>query len=201
MDAAAVQQVLEQVGPRLRRLRERRGQTLADVGAVTGISVSTLSRLESGGRRATLELLLPLAAHHEVSLDELVAPARRAPGRRTVRHGVTSIPLTSQPGGLRAYKQVLAPGAGEGVQPQVHEGYEWMYVLSGRLRLLLGDAEFSLPAGEAAEFDTRLPHRVSNPGDRPAEVVSIFGPQGQRMHVRARPRRGPAQAPASPRQA
>ncbi|NAZ76340.1 cupin domain-containing protein [Kineococcus sp. T13] len=193
--------MLEQVGPRLRRLRERRGETLADVGAVTGTSVSTLSRLESGGRRATLELLLPLAAHYEVGLDELVAPARRTAERRTVRHGVTSIPLTAQPGGLRAYKQVLAPGAGEAVEPQVHEGYEWVYVLSGRLRLLLGDQELFLPAGEAAEFDTRLPHRVSNPGERPAEVVSIFGPQGQRMHVRARPRRSAPQAPAPPRQA
>ncbi|WP_338074966.1 XRE family transcriptional regulator [Kineococcus vitellinus] len=201
MDAGAVQAVLEQVGPRLRRLRERRGETLADVGAVTGTSVSTLSRLESGGRRATLELLLPLAAHYEVGLDELVAPARRTAERRTVRHGVTSIPLTAQPGGLRAYKQVLAPGAGEAVEPQVHEGYEWVYVLSGRLRLLLGDQELFLPAGEAAEFDTRLPHRVSNPGERPAEVVSIFGPQGQRMHVRARPRRSAPQAPAPPRQA
>nr|WP_276612228.1 helix-turn-helix transcriptional regulator [Kineococcus vitellinus] len=185
----------------MRRLRERRGETLADVGAVTGTSVSTLSRLESGGRRATLELLLPLAAHYEVGLDELVAPARRTAERRTVRHGVTSIPLTAQPGGLRAYKQVLAPGAGEAVEPQVHEGYEWVYVLSGRLRLLLGDQELFLPAGEAAEFDTRLPHRVSNPGERPAEVVSIFGPQGQRMHVRARPRRSAPQAPAPPRQA
>ena len=64
--------VLEAVGPRLRALRRRRGVTLAELHAATGISVSTLSRLESGGRRPTLELLLPLARAHGVPIDELV---------------------------------------------------------------------------------------------------------------------------------
>ncbi|WP_432507673.1 helix-turn-helix domain-containing protein [Kineococcus arenarius] len=184
-----VSAVLDAVGPRLRRLRTARGRTLAEVAAATGISASTLSRLESGGRRATLELLLPLVAHYEVSLDELVAPP--APPRRRAsrtRHGVTSIPLTRAPGGLRAYKTVLAPGAGQDAEPQVHEGYEWLYVLSGVLRLRLGDAELRLASGQAAEFDTHVPHVVSNPGEVPVELLSLFGPQGERMHVRARPR-------------
>ncbi|WP_432499330.1 helix-turn-helix domain-containing protein [Kineococcus gypseus] len=180
---------LDAVGPRLRRLRTARGETLAQVSAVTGTSASTLSRLESGGRRATLELLLPLVAHYEVSLDELVAPP--APPRRRAsrsRHGMTSIPLTRAPGGLRAYKLVLAPGTGQDVEPQVHEGYEWLYVLSGTLRLRLGEADLRLPPGEAAEFDTHVPHAVSNPGTAPVELISVFGPQGERMHVRAKPR-------------
>lgn len=184
-----VQQVLDAVGPRLRRLRTDRGQTLADVSATTGISVSTLSRLESGGRKATLELLLPLAEHHDLTLDELVRPARRANRRRVVRQGTTYVPLSTAPGGLRAYKLILDPGAGEDAHEQgAHEGYEWLYVMSGRLRMRLGGDDFEVTAGEAAEFDTRLPHRISNPGSRPTELVVIFGVQGERMHVRAKPR-------------
>ncbi|WP_432483435.1 helix-turn-helix domain-containing protein [Kineococcus esterisolvens] len=181
--------VLDAVGPRLRRLRTARGHTLAEVAAATGISASTLSRLESGGRRATLELLLPLVGHYEVSLDELVAPPAPARRRSARTHrGVTSIPLTRAPGGLRAYKAVLAPGAGEQQEPQTHEGYEWLYVLSGTLRLRLGEADLRLPPGEAAEFDTHVPHATSNPGSSPVELLVLFGPQGERMHVRARPR-------------
>jgi mannose-6-phosphate isomerase-like protein (cupin superfamily) len=69
---------------------------------------------------------------------------------------------------------------------QVHEGYEWLYVISGQLRLVLGDADFILSAGEAAEFDTRVPHAVANGGRGPVEVLNIFGPQGERVHLRAR---------------
>jgi transcriptional regulator with XRE-family HTH domain len=186
--------VLASVGPRLRALRQRRGTTLAQLAAVTGISVSTLSRLESGGRRPTLELLLPLARAYEVTLDELVdAPATGDPrvhARPIVRHGVTFLPLTRRPGGVRAFKQILPPRTPPGApRRQTHEGYEWLYVLSGRVRLLLGDNELVLAPGEVAEFDTRVPHCLTNPGPQPAEVLSLFGPQGERMHVRARPAR------------
>ncbi|MBQ1162911.1 helix-turn-helix transcriptional regulator, partial [Streptomyces sp. A73] len=71
-DSDALAQALAQVGPRLKRLRTRRGLTLAALARATGISKSTLSRLESGRRRPSLELLLPLAQAHQVPLDELV---------------------------------------------------------------------------------------------------------------------------------
>jgi mannose-6-phosphate isomerase-like protein (cupin superfamily) len=67
---------------------------------------------------------------------------------------------------------------------QTHEGYEWLYVLSGRLRLVLGDQDLVLEPGEVVEFDTRTPHSISNPGPHPAEALALFGPQGERMHVR-----------------
>jgi transcriptional regulator with XRE-family HTH domain len=185
--------VLTAVGPRLKALRQRRGVTLAQLSADTGISISTLSRLESGQRKPTLELLLPLARAHQVPLDELAgAPATGDPrvhARPFVRNGATFIPLTRRPGGLQAYKQVVPPGwpAG-GPVPQAHEGYEWIYVLSGRLRLTLGEHDLDLGPGEVAEFDTRLPHSLSNPGPGPVELLSLFGPQGERLHVRARPK-------------
>jgi transcriptional regulator with XRE-family HTH domain len=183
--------VLGVVGPRLRALRQQRGATLASVSAATGISVSTLSRLESGGRKPTLDLLLALSRAYQVPLDELVGvpppgdPRVRAKPVR--RHGRTLIPLTQRPGGLRAYKMLLPPAEPE-VDLRTHEGYEWMYVLSGRVRLRLAELDLVMKAGEAAEFDTRTPHWFGSAGPEPAELLVLFGPQGERMHVRARPR-------------
>ncbi|MEU0117956.1 XRE family transcriptional regulator [Streptomyces bobili] len=183
--------VLAEVGPRLRRIRKERGATLAGLSEATGISVSTLSRLESGLRKPSLELLLPIARAHEVALDELVgAPSVRDPRVRAqpiVRHGRTHWPLTRQPGGLQAFK-VLEPQRRLDPDPRTHEGYEWLYVLSGRLRLVLGEHDVVLSAGEAAEFDTRVPHWFGSTGEGPVEFLSLFGPQGERMHVRARPK-------------
>ncbi|MET8042055.1 XRE family transcriptional regulator [Micromonospora sp. NPDC005215] len=180
------------VGPRLRALRTQRAITLTQLADLTGISVSTLSRLESGSRRPTLELLLPLARAYQVALDELVdAPDTGDPRVRPkpiVRHGITFLPLTRRPGGLQAFKLIFPPEAPSGDRTQqTHEGYEWLYVLSGRLRLLLGDNDLILTSGEVAEFDTQVPHRVLNAGPGTAEALILFGPQGERLHVRARP--------------
>ncbi|MFJ2832445.1 helix-turn-helix domain-containing protein [Streptomyces sp. NPDC087263] len=185
-------EVLAEVGPRLRRIRKERGATLAGLSEVTGISVSTLSRLESGLRKPSLELLLPIARAHQVALDELVgAPPVSDPRVRSkaiVQHGRTHWPLTRQPGGLQAFK-VLEPVRRMEPDPRTHEGYEWLYVLSGRLRLVLGEHDVVLGPGEAAEFDTRVPHWFGSTGEGPVEFLSLFGPQGERMHVRARPSR------------
>jgi transcriptional regulator with XRE-family HTH domain len=185
-------EVLAEVGPRLRRIRKERGATLAGLSEATGISVSTLSRLESGLRKPSLELLLPIARAHQVALDELVgAPPVDDPRVRSkpiLRHGRTYWPLTRQPGGLQAFK-VLEPVRRMEPEPRTHEGYEWLYVLAGRLRLVLGDHDVVLEPGEAAEFDTRVPHWFGSTGEGPAEFLSLFGPQGERMHVRARPSR------------
>ncbi|MFF2361552.1 helix-turn-helix domain-containing protein [Streptomyces sp. NPDC058122] len=191
---AATDEVLAEVGPRLRRIRKERGATLAGLSEATGISVSTLSRLESGLRKPSLELLLPIARAHQVALDELVgAPPVGDPRVRAeplVRHGRTYWPLTRQPGGLQAYK-VLEPKRTAEPDPRTHEGYEWLYVLSGRLRVVLGEHDVVMEAGEAAEFDTRVPHWFGSTGEGPAEFLSLFGPQGERMHVRARPKARP----------
>ena len=184
--------VLQNVGPRLRALRSERSRTLAEMADATGISVSTLSRLESGGRRPTLELLLPLARAYGVALDDLVdAPFPGDPrvhGRAIEREGMSMVPLTRQTGGPQAHKMLFpARWRVEDTGQQAHDGYEWLYVLSGRVRLLLGARDFVLGRGEVVEFDTRVPHAFSNPFPEPAEALVLFGPQGERMHVRARP--------------
>ncbi|MHA7281334.1 helix-turn-helix domain-containing protein [Arthrobacter sp. TMS2-4] len=186
--------VLDAVGPRLRGLRMQRNLTLGDVSSASGISVSTLSRLESGLRRPNLEILLPIARVYGVPLDDLVGAPPTGDPRIHLRpveyHGVTAIPLTRRPGGMQAFKMVL-DGDARGTEPdrQVHEGYEWLYVLNGSLRLVLADNDFVLGPGEAAEFDTRTPHWFASADGRPVEFISLFGQQGERMHVRARPKR------------
>jgi transcriptional regulator with XRE-family HTH domain len=184
---SAVSAAPEQVGPRLKRLRTQRRITLTALAELTGISKSTLSRLESGQRRPTLELLLALSQSYRVPLDDLVgAPEvgdpriRLKPGRVK---GRTVIPLTRQPDGMQAWKIVISTTK-INPEPRAHDGHEWIYVLSGRLRLLLGDQDWVLGAGEVAEFDTQVPHWFGSTGDEPAEILSIFGRPGERMNVR-----------------
>ncbi|MFI5707765.1 helix-turn-helix domain-containing protein [Kribbella sp. NPDC051620] len=186
----AYQAVLDEVGDRLRRLRAQRGITLAVLAETTGISKSTLSRLESGQRRPSLELLLPLATAYRVPLDELVgAPEVGDPRVQLKPHksanGETFVPLSRAPGPLQAYK-LIVPDRGTEPQLRSHEGYEWLYVLQGRLRLVLGDHDVVLGSGEVAEFDTKVPHWFGSADGRPVEVLSLFGRQGERMHVRAK---------------
>ena len=184
-----VDAVLEGVGPRLRALRVQRGETLASLAATTGISVSTLSRLESGRRRPTLELLLPLARAHQVALDELVdAPETGDPRvrlRPVVRGGRTFLPLTRRPGGLQAYKVLLPADAPPCRRSRARtRGTSGCTCCPGRLRLVLGGRSCCSAPGEVVEFDTRTPHRVGNHGRAAVEVLAMFGPQGERMHVR-----------------
>ncbi|MCU1481238.1 MAG: family transcriptional regulator [Subtercola sp.] len=184
--------VLRAVGPRLRTLRTNRQRSLADVAQSAGMSVSTLSRLESGQRRATLELLLPLAREYGVPLDELVgAPATGDPRihiRPLRRHGQTILPLSRGVTGVQAFKHIIPASAPQGdPEPRTHPGHEWVYVLKGSLRLVLGEHDLLLTAGEVAEFATETPHWFGRAGTGPVEFLSLFGPQGERMHVRASP--------------
>ncbi len=186
-NSPAVAAALADVGPRLKRIRAQRGVTLAELAEATGISKSTLSRLEAGQRRPNLELLLPIAQAHQVPLDQLVgAPEVGDPRVRfTPRNhkGRIVVPLTRQPGALQAWKAIIPP---EQNDPEIrtHEGYEWLYVLSGQMRLILADRDIIMGPGEAAEFDTRLPHWFGPAGDHPVEILSLFGRQGERIHMR-----------------
>ncbi|BDD74235.1 helix-turn-helix domain-containing protein [Streptomyces violaceoruber] len=193
-------QVMTSLGARLRAIRQARGLTLAQLAAATGISVSTLSRLESGQREPGLRHLLPLARAHRLPLDELVGSRTGDPRvhpRPFTRHGQTWVPLTRNPNdGLHAYKQILPAPATPRTEwtprPEQgsHEGHEWLYVLSGRLLLALGEHDLVLTAGETAEFDTRVPHGIANAGDQPVEWIALYGAQGERMHIRVRPTAG-----------
>ncbi|KOX19675.1 helix-turn-helix domain-containing protein [Nocardiopsis sp. NRRL B-16309] len=180
---------LAAVGPRLRQLRHRHGLTLADLAERIGINESTLSRLEGGTRKPTLEVLLPLAEVYAVPLDELVGAPRTGDPRihlkPVARDGMTYVPL-SRPGGVQAHKLLIPPRPEAEPHLKTHEGFEWVYVLAGRLRLLLGERTVVLKPGEAAEFDTHVPHWLGPDDERTVELLVLFGRQGERAHLKAR---------------
>lgn len=183
----AISASLDQVGSRLRQIRAQREITLMELSERTGISKSTLSRLENGQRRPSLELLLPLAQAYRVPLDDLVGapdvgdPRIRLKPRRV--KGRTVLPLTP-PGGVQAWK-IIIPSTQATPNLRTHDGYEWLYVLSGRMRLILAEEDIVLGVGEAVEFDTTRPHWFGSTGEGPAEVLSLFGRPGERIHVRS----------------
>jgi quercetin dioxygenase-like cupin family protein len=155
------------------------------------MDASTLSRLESGARRLTLDHLPPLARALGVRTDDLLAAPRtedpRVRSTAQTRDGMTVWPLNRHPegSGQHAFKIRLAANRREPT-PRTHEGHEWLYVLSGRLRLVLGDDDFVLQPGEAAEFSTWTPHWMGVV-DEPTEIIAIFGPQGERVHLLPEP--------------
>ncbi|MFQ3561466.1 XRE family transcriptional regulator [Streptomyces gramineus] len=186
---ADLERILEGIGPRLRGLRRDRGLTLEALAARTGISVSTLSRLESGRRSPSLDLLIPLARAHRIALDQLVAaPASGDPRVHLqplhMNRGSVLVPLTQYPGRVQVFKQVLASRRPELV---THEGYEWLYVLAGRLLLVLGERNFTLQPGEVAEFDTTEPHWFGPADTNSVEILHLYGPRGDQAVVRAGP--------------
>ncbi|MFC7359798.1 helix-turn-helix domain-containing protein [Nocardioides astragali] len=186
--AMAVDRAVADVPTRLRAVRNRRGMTLVEVSDWTGVSRSTLSRLETGQRRPTLELLLALSLAYRVPLDDLVGAPEVGDPRIRLRPGQvkgrTVIPLSREPGSMQAWK-IVVPTTKVEPEPRAHDGHEWIYVLSGRVRLLLGEEDVVLEPGEVAEFDTRVPHWFGSTGETPAEMLSIFGRPGERMRHRS----------------
>ncbi|EHI11053.1 helix-turn-helix domain-containing protein [Mycolicibacterium thermoresistibile] len=179
----------DRIRQRLRELRKQRGLTLEDVATRAQIDVSTLSRLESGKRRLAIDHLPRLAAALSVSTDDLLrAPDTEDPrvrGSAHTSHGVTYWPLTRQgpAGGLHAFKIRISarrrtPPAGL----PVHEGHDWVYVLSGHMRLILDSRDFVIKPGEAVEFSTWTPHWFGAV-DGPVEAIMILGPHGERLHL------------------
>ncbi|MEE1752003.1 helix-turn-helix domain-containing protein [Streptomyces sp. SP18CS02] len=190
---------LAAMGSRLRAAREHHSATLAGVSCATGISTSTLSRMETGRRKPTLEVLLHLSKEYGVSLDELAGTAPipaaepRAAAPLSFGDDKAVLPLTRYVGGLHAHKHVLPAVEEPSRRPRQvsHEGYEWLCVLYGRLWLTLGDQDVVLTARDVAEFDTRVPHGVANAGsDGPVEYLIMFGPQGERLRPRTFPAAG-----------
>jgi len=176
---------------RLRELRTERGLTLQQVAERASIDISTLSRLEAGKRRLALDHVPALAAALGVSADELLGsrPPQdpRVRGRPRKYDGMTMWPLTHRgpAGGLQAYKINVSPErrTPPDVLP-VHEGHDWLYVLDGRLRLMLGEEDLTIEPGEAVEFTTWTPHWFGVL-DGPVELIAILGPHGERLHLHA----------------
>ena len=174
---------------RLRELRAERGLTLLQVASRASLDISTLSRLESGKRRLALDHIAPLASALGVTSDELLdaRPVEDPRVREKPRKakGVTYWPLTRRgpAGGLHTYKLVVDAARNRPpAELPVHEGQDWLFVLSGRLRLLLGEEDMVIEPGEAVEFSTWTPHWFGAI-DEPVELIAIFGQSGERLHL------------------
>ena len=186
---SAVEPVDARVRRRLRELRTEQGLTLQQVAERAHLDISTLSRLEAGKRRLAPDHLPGLAAALGVSADELLGPAApvdpRVHAEPIIRDGLTMWPLTNRgpAGGLHTYKFVISVERNQPPDPlPVHEGHDWMYVLNGRLRLLLGDEDLTIDPGVAVEFSTWTPHWFGAI-DTPVELIAILGPHGEGVHV------------------
>lgn len=176
---------------RLRELRTEQGLTLQQVAERASIDLSTLSRLEAGKRRLALDHIPALAAALRVSTDQLLGSARpedpRVRGKPRRFDGMTMWPLSHRgsAGGLHTYRIDIS--AKRRTPPDVlpvHEGHDWLYVLDGRLRLLLGDEDLLIDPGEAVEFTTWTPHWFGAV-DGPVELIAILGAHGERLHLHA----------------
>jgi len=176
---------------RLRSLLVARGWTLDDLARRSNIGASTISRIETGHRRLAIDHLSDLARALETTVDELLADDRGEDVViRPTRHragGVVQWRLSRphDPSG-RVVAKMRLPAAKTRPEPQVHPGRDWFYVLDGTVRLLLGDREVLVEAGQAAEFDTMTPHWMAGHGG-PVEILTIFDRDGEHAHLRGAP--------------
>ena len=182
---AELDEIEQVVRTRLRSLRNTLGLSLDELAARANLSPSTISRVETGKRTISLDILLPLARALQVDLDALldvhgdddvvIRPAPSSSGGRTTW-------MLSRPtGNMIAVKIRLEP-SDRAPQQRVHPGHDWFFVTEGRVRLLLGEREILVETGEAAEFATMTPHAFTA-SDGPAELIMIFDRDGQRAHV------------------
>lgn len=170
---------------RLRTMRTTLGYSLEELAERTNLSPSTISRVETGKRSLSLDVVVPLANALQISLDVLfevpddddvvIRPVAHSSGSRT------TWPLTRPDGRTVAMKMRLEPTEEPPTQ-RVHPGHDWFLVLEGRVRLWLGERQVDVDAGEAAEFATMVPHAFSAV-DGPAELIMVFDRDGQRAHV------------------
>ncbi len=172
---------------RLRSLRQARGWSLDDLARRAHIGASTLSRLETGGRRIAIDHLVALARALDTTVDELLVADQEEDvvitPRRDHACGTTYWMLTrpEDPLGRVVVKQLIAEHT-QLPEARTHPGRDWFYVLTGVMRLRLGQRELLIPAGKAASFDTMIPHTASG-HNGPVEILSIFDHHGERAHL------------------
>jgi transcriptional regulator with XRE-family HTH domain len=181
-----IQTQLSSFGARLRELRNKRGWTLEELACRSGLSKAFLSRLESGGRQASIAAVLTLARIFNVSLTSLFESPHATDscvvvrGADAVEKSINGLKYVTLSNAERFYNlqpiKVTVPVSRTGDEHYQHDGEEWIYVLSGRLTLSLAGKTYDLKPGDAAHFDSRLPHRLIARGKKDAEVLLVASP-------------------------
>ncbi|MBV8970095.1 MAG: cupin domain-containing protein [Verrucomicrobia bacterium] len=181
-----IQSQLGSFGVRLQNLRISRGWSLQDLADRSGLSRAFLSRLESGDRQASIAAVLTLSRIFQVSLASLFEAevetepcviVRRAETVEQMANGLAYIPLSKADSRFNLQPiRVKVSRSRRGIEHYHHEGEEWIYVLSGSLTLSLVGRTFDLEAGDAAHFDSRLPHRLIARGHKDPELLVVASP-------------------------
>jgi transcriptional regulator with XRE-family HTH domain len=173
---------------RLRSLRQARGWTLDELARRSNIGASTISRIETGHRRLAIDNLADLARALETTVDALLGDDNDddvviRPARSKSFNGGVHWPLNRlhDPSG-RMVAKMRVPASKKRPEPQIHPGRDWFYVLDGTARLVLGEREFLVQAGQAAEFNTMTPHAIAGYGG-PVELIMIFDRDGEHAHL------------------
>jgi transcriptional regulator with XRE-family HTH domain len=181
-------------GARLRELRIKRGWTLQELACRSRLSKAFLSRLESGGRQASIAAALTLSGIFNVSLAALFESqsakescviVRGASAVKKSINGLEYVPLSYAEHffNLQPIK-VTVPVSRRGNKHYHHDGEEWIYLLSGELTLSLAGKTYDLVPGDAAHFDSRLPHRLIAKGGKDADVLLVASPVARSGQIR-----------------
>lgn len=183
-----------EVGERLRVRRRARGLSLRVLAERLGVSPSLISQIERGRARPSVSTLFAIVTELDASLDELLfnderqsaatqsdptvrpSPVQEAATRHHIRlaSGVVWERLTtaSQPGVEFLFVVYDVGGASSpGDTYQRHSGYEWGYVISGVLEVVIGFDRYVLQPGDAVSLDSSVPHRLANIGDTPVHAI------------------------------
>jgi transcriptional regulator with XRE-family HTH domain len=183
---AQIQSQLCSFGARLREFRLQRGWTLEELACRSSLSKAFLSRLESGGRQASIAAALTLSRIFNISLASLFESelatepcviVRAADAEVKTVNGLkyASLSKAGRFFNLQPIK-VTVPLSRHGQEHYHHEGEEWIYVMAGSLTLSLAGKTYDLEPGDAAHFDSRLSHRLIARGEQDAEVLLVASP-------------------------
>jgi DNA-binding transcriptional MerR regulator/mannose-6-phosphate isomerase-like protein (cupin superfamily) len=159
-------------GQRFRRLRTRRGLSLAQVARATGVSVGFLSSLERGQMRSSVATLRRIARFYRTNILSLFETAGEnprlvRPAQRKILETNAGVRMELLAWGNTAMEPHLfrvKPGGGSG-ESYTHEGEEFLHVLRGEFEIWLGTSEhYRLKMGDSLYFESSTPHRWRNPG-------------------------------------
>ena len=175
------------VGQRLRAIRLLRRLTLREVADAAGVSESFVSQLERGRSSASVATLQRLAVAVGIEISDLFADESQSGPRILRRHERQQLEwghlgrkalLTPKPfHSLEVVAAAFDPGGSTGDEPYTHgDSEELLLVLAGRVQLQLGSELLDLETGDSVNYRSSTPHRVSNPGDDPAEVLYVISP-------------------------
>lgn len=171
-------------GQRFRRLRVRRGLSLAQVARATGVSIGFLSSLERGQMRSSVATLRRIARFYRTNILSLFETAGEnlrivRPSQRKILETNAGVRMELLAWGNTAMEPHLfriKPRGGSG-ESYSHEGEEFLHVLCGEFEIWLGDTEhYRLKSGDSLYFESSTPHRWRNPGRTEASLLWVNTP-------------------------